>query len=844
VIAWLLATCALAAPAAPQAGDGKDPSGRTSMTLPPDLVVPAAPVLSPDQARDAFALPDDLVVELVAAEPLVVDPVAAVFDGDGSLWVVEMRGFMPNVDGTDELEPVGRIARLHDDDGDGAMDRRDEFLTGLVLPRALVPTRGGVLVIAPPDMLFCRDTDGDGVADERRVVHTGLSGLDNPEHAINSLTYTLDNAFAVANQGSRWRWDEDELVHESVTGGGQWGLTQDALGRLYFNTNSDALRGHAVPPVYGKRHPEQGRLSGLDRRVAHEQAVFPSRITPGVNRGYQPHVLKDWRLVRTTAACGPLVHLGDGLPDGYRGDAFVCEPAANLVKRYVLEDDELGRPVGTPGDATREWLTSTDERFRPVDLIDGPDGGVYVVDLYRGILQHRVFMTTYLRQQVVDRGLDKPVGLGRIWRVRAAEGRRPSPPPLSALSVVQQVARLSHASGHLRLAAQQHLVEAGPSAEIDAALRAQAAGSSQPMGRVHALWTLQGRGVLGRELLPRALADDDARVRETAIRLAEPYLIFGGGALAQDVAELVRTGTARERAQGLLTLGTLSDDDLAVELLASLAPAVSHEEAWRSALLNGLAGRGTAFLAALPALDADDEGHEALLRTVSKAVGRSRNSGVIAPLLALASTRPPWQAHTLLAGLLDARPPGHDGNPGRLPLADAPAGMDALLGCDDEVTVELAHSVHDALWWPGHPLADPARDVRPLTDPERTLFERGRGLFRVACADCHQPNGQGAPGKAPPLVGSPWALGSERRVAAILIHGLTGPLEVHGQLWDLDMPALAGDDEAIAAVLTYVRREWGNGAEPVTPGSVASVRADTSERDEPFTVPELLVFDP
>jgi mono/diheme cytochrome c family protein/glucose/arabinose dehydrogenase len=844
VFAWLLATAALAAPATAQAGDGKDPSGRTSMTLPPDLVVPAAPVLTPEQARDAFALPDDLLVELVAAEPLVVDPVAAVFDGDGSLWVVEMRGFMPNVDGTDELEPVGRVARLHDDDGDGAMDRRDDFLTDLVLPRALVPTRDGVLVIAPPDLLFCRDTDGDGVADERRVVHTGLSGLDNPEHAINSLTFTLDNAFAVANQGSRWRWDEDELIHESVTGGGQWGLTQDALGRLYFNTNSDALRGHAVPPVYGKRHPEQGRLSGIDRRVASEQAVFPSRITPGVNRGYQPHVLKDWRLVRTTAACGPLVHLGDGLPERYRGDAFVCEPAANLVKRYVLEDDELGRPVGTPGDATRDWLSSTDERFRPVDLIDGPDGAVYVVDLYRGILQHRVFMTTYLRQQVLDRGLDKPVGLGRIWRVRAAEGRRPSPPPLAALPPVQQVARLSHTNGHLRLAAQQHLVEAGPSAEIDAALVAQAAGSSQALGRVHALWTLQGRGVLGRGPVARALGDDDARVRETAIRLAEPHLISGGGVLAREVARLVRTGTARERTQGLLTLGTLSDDDLALELLASLAPAVSHEQAWRSALLNGLAGRGTMFLAALDELDGDDAGHEALLRSVSAAVGRSRRSGAIAPLLELAAERPPWQAHTLLAGLLDARPPGHDGGAGRLPLADAPAGLDALLAADDPATAELARDVHGALWWPDHPVPDPARDVRPLADHERALFERGRGLFSSACADCHQPNGKGAPGKAPPLVGSPWALGSERRVAAILVYGLSGPLEVHGQLWDLDMPALAGDDEAIAAVLTYVRREWGNGAEPVTPELVASVRDQTSERDEPFTVPELLAIDP
>jgi len=161
-----------------------DQAGEPQPGLPSTLVVPRAPALSPADEAATFALPPGLRIELVAAEPLVVDPVAIAFDEDGRLWALEMRGYMQTIDGEGERERVGRVAVLEDTDGDGRMDARSEFLDGLVMPRALALARGGALVIAPPDLLFCRDTDGDGRADVREVVDTGLSGLENPEQSL------------------------------------------------------------------------------------------------------------------------------------------------------------------------------------------------------------------------------------------------------------------------------------------------------------------------------------------------------------------------------------------------------------------------------------------------------------------------------------------------------------------------------------------------------------------------------------------------------------------------------------------------------------------------------------
>ena len=336
------AALALTSPATGQAGDR---AGEEQPALPTELRLPAPAPLEADAERETFAVPPGIRVELVAAEPLVVAPVAMAFDGDGGLWVAEMRGYMPDVDGTAEDAPIGQVARLTDVDGDGRMDRRTVFLDGLVLPRALLPTRDGLLCIAPPELLFARDTDGDGVADERRVIATGMGGIESPEHAINGLVPGIDNWIRVANAPRRFRFSPDgprgphvwasgvtRLAHGWIeartSGGGQWGLSFDDEGRCFYNTNSQSLYADLIPSWYAVRNPHLGRAAGVLVRVVHDETVRPSRPNPGVNRGYREGLLReDGTLSRFTAACSPFVHRGAALAS-FRGDAFVCEPAA------------------------------------------------------------------------------------------------------------------------------------------------------------------------------------------------------------------------------------------------------------------------------------------------------------------------------------------------------------------------------------------------------------------------------------------------------------------------------------------------------------------------------------
>ena len=817
----LLAAPAAAAQPAVAAQNG-DKEGEEQPPLPADLAIPPAPVLSPEEALAAFEVPPGYRVELVAAEPLVEDPVAAFFGLDGRLWVAEMRGYMPDVDGTGEDAPVGTVAVLADTDGDGRMDERTVFLDGLVLPRALAPFEDGLLVIAPPDLFFARDTDGDGRADERTVIETGLAGIASPEHAVNGLMHTLDNWIQCANHDVRYRRIDGQWERQRTTGGGQWGLTRDDLGRIYYNTNSDPLRGDLISSHYAARNPNHGAIPGVNLRVAHDRTVWPARITPGVNRGYRAKTLRDdFTLASFTGACGPLIYRGDALPTGARGDAFICEPCGNLVKRYVMEEDEHGRPRAVNAYAGREFLTSTDERFRPVNLLNGPDGALYVVDMYRGIIQHRVFVTSFLRAQILERGLDEPLGLGRIWRVVHEDTRGRGGPPLEDASWTQLAELLAHPNGWWRDTVQRILVEeGGDSADARELVRAAALESPTPLGRAHALWSLEGMGALDAELLTAALRDPDPLVQHAAVRAGEAVLRRGGravDALVPAYLERARGADPRLARQILLSLGE-GHGPRAAGALAALATGDCSTADARSAILSGLRGRELEFLA--------------LLRLLARCVAREGRSDRLEQLLELLAALPSdgWQREPLARGVLEGRPKGPRGKPTYLALARRPASLDLLADSQSELV--------DALLWPGREDVEIVQ-VRPLTAAEQARFDRGRALFTDTCSTCHQSSGLGDPGKAPPLRHSEWVLGSVDRLARIVIDGMDGPIQVGGRTWNGEMPAWSATDEDLAAVLTYVRREWGHGAEPVTPEEVAAVRAATRDRGRPWTVEEL-----
>ncbi|MEK9864150.1 MAG: hypothetical protein VW804_13435, partial [Verrucomicrobiota bacterium] len=429
-----------------------DKRGEQQAPLPEHLVLPPSPPLSPEDALASFTLPPEFGIELVASEPLVGDPVAMEFDPDGRIWVVEMRGYMPNINGTDEDKPVGRVVVLEDTDADGRMDKSTVFLDKLVMPRAIALIDGGVVVAEPPRLWFCKDTNGDLKCDERSEIANDYAtqndpkhgARSNPEHASNGLMWAMDNWIYSANHDVQFRYEGGHWIRQATYSRGQWGISQDNAGRIYFNSNSDQLRGDVVPAAYLTRNPDFTNARGAGVRLASSQEVWPSRINPGVNRGYRPGTLReDGRLRKYTGACGPVIYRGNQFPASYLGNAFVCEPTGNMVRRNLITEKH-GSLEATNAYHEMEFLTSSDERFRPVNAFNGPDGTLYIVDFYRGLIQHRIYLTSFLRGQIEDRGLQEPIGLGRIYRVYHRGKDRQSAPTMSSMNSAELAAQLSH----------------------------------------------------------------------------------------------------------------------------------------------------------------------------------------------------------------------------------------------------------------------------------------------------------------------------------------------------------------------------------------------------------------
>ncbi|MCH9662386.1 MAG: cytochrome c, class I, partial [Gammaproteobacteria bacterium] len=382
---------------------------------------PPAPELAPADALKTFTLAPGFEVELVAAEPMVEDPVAITWDEAGRLYVVEMRGYMPDAYGNNEKDPVGYIVRLSDTDDNGAFDKREVLLDKLVLPRAIAVVNDGLLVGEPPNLWLCPSATGRSedidCTNKRRL---GAYG-DQPgsvEHAENGLLLAIDNWLYSAKSNRRLQLRDGKLVEEPTLFRGQWGIAQDNDGRLFYNTNSNLLLGDAYD---AQQVIAAGNTSapGLGDRVSKADELFAVRVNPGVNRAYVPGVLKQaGRLNRPTSASGMLVYRGDQLPLTSHQDVFVTEPAANAVVQLRLAQEGLTLSTQHQLYPHTKWqqvefLASTDERFRPVDVQLGPDGALYVVDFYRGIIQDHYFLSDQLRAQALERQLDKPLGMGR-----------------------------------------------------------------------------------------------------------------------------------------------------------------------------------------------------------------------------------------------------------------------------------------------------------------------------------------------------------------------------------------------------------------------------------------------
>lgn len=611
----------------------------------------SAPPYAPKDAQTTFQLPDGLAIELIAAEPLVQDPVAIAWDARGRLYVAEMGDYPA-------LATGGRIRLLEDRDKDGHYETSHLFAEGLPYPTSVLPWREGVLVAAAPDILYLADTDDDGQGDIRQSLLTGF-GEGNQQLRVNGLTYGLDNWIYGANGRSNgavrftddpdgapvslanhdFRFNLTTRRFEQTAGFSQFGITFDNWGNQFLSWNTTPIRQVVIDRRYTDRNP---LLISPEAVVDISDPADAGRIyaitapSPRFNReptGY------------FNASCGIAIDRGGIFTGDVAGSAFICEPLGNLVHRKVLKPNGITfRGVRSPREATSEFLASSDPWFHPVNLASGPDGALYVVDFYREWVEHPQFVPDDLEGEI---DFANGAGHGRIWRIRPAAKKLGSLPNLSQMTDKELVEQLSSSTGWIRMTAQRLLVERKASVIADN-LRHLVTESPSPLARLHALWTLDGLSALDDATLLRALRDEHPELRRTAVLLSEPRL-----ASRKHLRELVYalTGDAelRVRFQVACSLGALSG----VETLRALTQ-LSHDahDPWmRTAILSAIGDATLEFMQELSESDLATANRESLICEVATLIGIANKDEQLRQLADWLSRTQPSIAPSVLLGL-------------------------------------------------------------------------------------------------------------------------------------------------------------------------------------------------
>lgn len=571
--------------------------------------------LSVEDALRQFTLPPGYAISVVAAEPLITDPVNFAVGPDGRLWVVEM-GDYPRGDPAHESdswdrrpEPAGRIRVLSDVDRDGRYDEAVTFLDRLNFPTGVFPWRDGALVACAPDIFFARDDDGDGRADHRTVLYTGFVES-NPQHRINGFCYGLDGwlylgsgassgditctltgeIVNVAGRDSRILPDAGLLEAES--GETQYGRCRDDWGNWFGNDNSHPLFQFVISDRYLARNPFVAAPHPLVHVADPPTAppVYPtSRTVDRFNDLFAEN--------RFTSACSPIVFRDETLGPDVQGAALICEPVHNLVSRLILEPDGVtfrGRRHDT--EQAAEFLSSRDNWFRPTRLTTGPDGTLWVADMYRQVIEHPEWIPEAWQERLnLYAGNDR----GRIYRVyRIApnnnETQRFETPDLAAMSERELMEELRRSNGWRRDTAQLLLIQRGDLSDEAAGRLAALLGDSEPLARLHALCVLHGRQRLSAAAVRAALHDPDPRVVRQALEFAEPLL--DDPTVLKAAVAAAGHGDAGVRLQAALSLGE-SNSQEAAEALARLATSADGDEWQRAAVLSSARGKAEWMLA-------------------------------------------------------------------------------------------------------------------------------------------------------------------------------------------------------------------------------------------------------
>jgi mono/diheme cytochrome c family protein len=530
---------------------------------------------SPLEQAKTFILPPGYRMDLVAAEPDVINPVAVEFDGNGRMFVVEMRTYMLDADGRDRFAAESRISRWESTRADGVYDRHTVFADGLVLPRMVLPFGADSILTNETnsnDILKLTDTDGDGRADRREVFYTGVGHAGNLEHQQSGFLWGLDNWIYSTYNAFRFRWTPSGIRREPTgVNFGQWGLAQDDDGKMWFVEagGENGPMNFQVPIHYGGL--SVGGALEPDFRV-----VWPAPGIGDTQGGMARVRMPAGSLNHFTATAGPQIVRGDRLPADLLGDLLFAEPVGRLIRRAKIVKND-GMTVLRNAHPGSEFLMSTDMLFRPVNLKTAPDGTLFIVDMYRGIIQESEWTQpgSYLRTKIEQYALDKVVGHGRIWRLRfdgvpARAATQASPayagvpgipldlarPRMLEETPAQLVRHLSHPNGWWRDTAQQLLVLRQDTSVVPA-LEAMSRHSPSLLGRVHAMWTLEGLGALRAELVRELLSDPTPRLRVQALRASESLYKAGDRSFEADYHRVLADSDADVALQGMLTLSVV-----------------------------------------------------------------------------------------------------------------------------------------------------------------------------------------------------------------------------------------------------------------------------------------------
>jgi mono/diheme cytochrome c family protein/glucose/arabinose dehydrogenase len=712
----------------------------------------------PTFSLEDYQVEDGFELSLAASEPFLKAPVSIDFDNKGRIWAVEMIGYMPNLEGMGEDIPNGRISILEDLDKDGVIDHSKTFLDKLVLPRGLAHVYGGLLYVDGPKLWFVeikKDKPG-----KKTLVDAIYAEGGNVEHSSNGLMMNIDNWIYSAKYNFRYQLKHGKWLKEPTSYRGQWGITKDNFGRLYFNSNGTQLKGDYVLANKAIQNRYFKPVIAENQKLASDR-VFPIHQT-SVNRGYQTGTLdKKGYLRNVTAACGPLVYRGGAFLENYNQNVFTCEPAANLIKRNVMTFENI-RSSGKQAIEGKEFIASTDEGFRPVNLFNGPDGAIYVVDMHRGIIQHKAYISQYLTAQLGIKRLDTLQNAGRILKIRNKAGTLNAVPNLARSSSKELVVFLSHPNGWIRDRSQQMLIQKKDRSVLKDLVNL-AQNSNEFSTAIHALYVLEGLNSLTLSTLNDIISQSK-----------QPETIAHALGLLERFASIKNVSKMKEASAQLLARNNevidlylamslnswlkLSESDF-LPILSEIDTKYNTQKIFQEAVVSSLEGI-----------------EEKYLNTMNPSSGLKSN-------------------------------------------------------------LSIAISNHKN------------KELNSIFVREKNVLDprtKGLRLYRTICATCHGVDGKGVQDLAPPLKGSEYIDGSMKRLAAIILHGISGPIHVDGTLYELnnEMPGLVNNneisDQDISDIIRFTQNAFAKMGKGTSADDVREMRDNKPKGSGVFNEKQLL----